>query len=243
MNGGDRPDTGRMPQKPRDMLESFRLNLASELEARSLDMQGASTEAQLGKTFVRDVIKRDRDPQLSFVAKLARTHNLSLDRMLGLQVPSAAPNAKPIDVRGEVGAGVWHDLSAADFEAEPSPFPPDPHYPAAAQYDLIVRGTSINRFARDGERLRIVDVASAGIDVQDDDLVIFQKSRDGGQLIETTAKRVRRRGPMIELWPDSEDARWQQPERIDTRHATAEEGAIIGLVLYSYNPARNRRRR
>lgn len=242
--GGSRCHTGQMAPQAKDMLDAFRDNLADELKAKNLDMQTASTEAKLGKTFARDVIKRGRDPQLSFIAKLARAHGLSMDRLLELPRTAISDLAqkKPILVRGEVGAGLWHEQEANDFEAEPSPFPPDPLYPAESQYDLIVRGNSINRFARDGERLRVVDLARANIDYSNDDLVVVQKKRDGGHLIETTAKRIRIRGPIIELWPDSDDPRWQQPERIDTRQQKDGEGAIIALVLYSYNPARRGRR-
>lgn len=235
--------TGHMAPRAKDMLDAFRNNLADELKARNLDLQTASTEAKLGKTFARDVIKRGRNPQLSFIAKLARAHGLSMDRLLDLPQNAKSDAAqKAVLVRGEVGAGLWHEQEANDFEAEPSPFPPDPLYPAESQYDLIVRGNSINRFARDGERLRVVDLARASIDYSNDDLVIVQKKRDGGHLIETTAKRIRVRGPIIELWPDSDDPRWQQPERIDTRQQKDGEGRIIALVLYSYNPARRGRR-
>jgi hypothetical protein len=123
---------------------------------------------------------------------------------------------------------------------EASPFPPDPDYPVDAQFDLVVRGTSINRAARDGERLRCVDLRKVQVDLYDGALVIFERMQ--GHLIETTAKRYRRRGPVIELWPDSDDPKWHEPLRIDTRTQTEERGRIIALVLYSYNPLFTRRR-
>lgn len=219
------------------MLASFRENLRRELELRDGDMQGFSTTAGLGKTFVRDIVKRGRDPQLSYVYRLAAAHGLSLDQMLGLR-SQARHNADAVKVVGVVGAGLWHEVSASDFKIVDSALPADPRFPPSSQFDLVVRGSSINRFARDGEHLRCVDLVKSGVDFADSDLVIFEKLRDGGHLAETTAKRIRRRGPMIELWPDSDDPRWQQPERLDTRRAReGEEGRVVALVLYSYNPA------
>lgn len=236
---------GHMISKPRrptqrDVLSSFRHNLAKELEARDLDMKRASTEAALGETFVRDIIRRERDPQLSYIERLARAHGFSLDRLLNLPGGEKMHEQTTVNVIGEVRAGHWRDPEESDYAMTESALPADPRYPAEAQFDLAVRGTSIDRFAREGELLRCVDVARAGIDVFDDDVVIFEKKR--GQLVETTAKRIRRRGPTIELWPDSDDPRWQEPLRIDTRKPQDhEQGRIVARVLYSYHPARTRR--
>lgn len=235
-----------MPNKPADPLAIFRQNLREELEAKRATMRSASIEAELGETFIRDVLERGRNPQLSYVAKLAKVHGLSIDRLLNLPAMDSAAKsaqARAVQVIGEVSAGTWHDVGGVSFPREDSPFPPDTRYPVDAQFDLIVRGSSINRFARDGERLRCVDITKAGIEPFDDDIVIFEQTRDHGSLVETTAKRYRRRGPIVELWPDSDDPRWQEPQRIDTRNAQGREGRIVALVLYSYNPARSAARR
>lgn len=237
-----------MPKRPTDMLHAFRQNLQRELKARNLDMQGASVKAALGKTFVRDVLTRERDPGLSYMWKLAKAHDLSIDHLLELSPgPAQAGTQSAIKVRGEVGAGSYHSVDADgdqdDFGQLDSLLPADPAYPADAQYDLVVRGNSINRFARNGERLRVVDIGKTGLEAFDDDMVVVERTKDQGQLVQTTAKRVRRRGPMIELWPDSDDPRWQEPERIDTRKPQyGVEIRIVAIVLYAYNPARTRRR-
>lgn len=236
-----------MAGKGTEMLKIFRRNLEREITERKVDMKNASTKAGLGATFVRDVLERERDPQLSYIARLARTHGLSLDRLLELRPGGIGAIPQPIKVIGEVGAGIFRavdDTGQIDFERDDSPFPPDPNFPVDAQFDLIVRGSSINRFARDGERVRCVDVTKAGIEPLDDDLVIFEQRREGGALIETTAKRIRRRGRMVELWPDSDDPRWQEPLRVDT--SVNDDGRtwrIVALVLYAYNPARRTGRR
>lgn len=233
-----------------DVMAILRENLQLEIAARKSNMKKFSLEAHLGETYVRDIIERGQNAGITNLVALARQHKMSIDRLVNLETPAnvATKNTSPLKVVGEVGAGKWYEVDDAgqllDFEREDSPLPADPKYPHSAQFDLIVRGTSINRFALDGMRLRCVDIKLAGVDVFDGDLVILQRTRDQGRLIQTTAKRLRRKGPTIELWPDSDDPKWQEPERIDTRKSSDhEEASIIALVLYAYAPARNPRNR
>jgi transcriptional regulator with XRE-family HTH domain len=138
---------------------------------------------------------------------------------------------------GAVAAGVWRDVGQADsvvYEDLSNAMPPHPDYPLEAQYDLVVVGTSINRVAMDGYRLRVVDLAQTGGGYSAGDLVIVERTE--GNLIETTAKRVRRRATgEEELWPDSDDPQWQTP-----LVAEREKGSVrvIARVLYSYKSAR-----
>lgn len=240
--------TGKSLRRPRsgsDRLAVLRDNLE---RLAGGNMKKFSLDAGLGETFVRDVVRRGQAPTVENLAALAERHRLSVDRLLGLNPAQTDEAAPTIKVIGEVGAGKWHELDEAgqlDFEREDSPFPPDPRYPLGAQFDLVVRGSSINRFARDGMRLRCVDLIKTGLEVFDDDLVVVRKAKHGGSLYETTAKRIRRRGTMIELWPDSDDPKWQTPERIEKRDNLqgGDETSIIALVIWAYNPARDRRRR
>lgn len=143
-----------------------------------------------------------------------------------------------IPTLGDVAAGVWREVTAADAAkyGSRSTNPADPRYPATAQYDLVVRGSSIDRVARDGDRLRCVDLRETGLDVSDGDLVVVERRREGGHLVETTAKRVRQRGAKRELWPDSDDPQWQEP--ISYGEAQGDAVEIIALVLYAYRPTR-----
>lgn len=106
--------------------------------------------------------------------------------------PSRLPVIRTL---GEVAANVWRGVDSDDharFDEDNSVFPPDPRYPVDAQYDLIVRGTSINRVAHDGYRLRVLDITKTGHEVPDGELVVVRRTRDDGQIVETTAKRNRR---------------------------------------------------
>jgi hypothetical protein len=241
------PKQNKIAPLGRDGLALFRENLDRLAKSNKSNMKQYGTKAGLGTTFVRDVIE-GQDPGLSKIVAIAKTYGLSIDKLVGLETrdpDDGGARTSTIKVIGEVGAGKWHELDGfnqLDFEPEPSPVPADPHYPVAAQFDLIVRGSSINRIARDGQYIRCVDVKKAIIEPYDNDFVIVRRTRSGG-LVETTAKKLRRRGPIIELWPESDDPKWQQPERIDTRQPREGETAeIVGLVLYAYSPGRSRSR-
>lgn len=141
-----------------------------------------------------------------------------------------------IRVVGDVAAGVWTEIEAvqiADDDLPESHLPPDPRWPAQCQYDLVVKGTSLNRVARDGDYLRCVDIPTTGIAVRDGDLVVVRRLRGG--MVETTCKRAKRNGDTIEYWPDSTDPRWQEPISIESDDPSTTVD-LIGLVLYAYAP-------
>lgn len=138
---------------------------------------------------------------------------------------------------GEVAANVWRGVDADDqarFEEEKSALPADPRFPADAQYDLVVRGTSINRVVPDGFRLRVLNLQKTGGEAPNGELVIVQRTRDQGQIVETSAKRLRRLpNGAVELWPDSDDPRWQTPLRLG-EDPDREVVEVVGWVLYAY---------
>ncbi len=118
--------------------------------------------------------------------------------------------AQGVPVVGEVAAGLW--MEAALFEAEnteTSNVSFDIRFPAHAQYIVRVRGESLNKIAANGDLLLCVDYLAAGIEMKENDLVLVERSRDNGQTIERTAKRIVKRGGSTELMPESDDPRFQ----------------------------------
>lgn len=147
-----------------------------------------------------------------------------------------------IRVAGRVSAGAWLEVKGSDRLPQTmavSLLPPDPRYPVSAQFDLIVEGTSINRFAKEGQYLRCVDILKGGVEIEDGDLVIVLRTKDSA-LYETTAKRVRVKRSSYELWPDSDDPAWQTPIVVDKLSEDLADGEvrITALVLYAYTPAK-----
>lgn len=190
----------------------------------------------------------DRNPSREAAKRYAVAYKVPWDWLLeGGPVPNSkagkARRIAAIPTRGEVAAGQWLDLDVAidakDFDQYPIAV--DPRYPAEAQYGLIVRGTSINRVANPGDVLHCLDTGIAPIDPDDDDLVIVERRRAQQGQREVTAKRIRRRGSIVFLMPDSTDKKWK-PLDLDTSNSSDEEEiAVIALVLAIYKPLRNKR--
>jgi hypothetical protein len=156
--------------------------------------------------------------------------------------PTDIADLKPIDVLGELAAGRWLEVHAAQDKISNIVVPADPRYPIEAQYALIVRGTSLNRLAQDGEVVVCVDIERAGIQVLDDDPVVIEQTRHG--LYEVTGKRVRKKGNTVDL-----DARQRRPEihrsekpRLSTSPLNRPESEISGRRAPDQDQGADRRR-
>lgn len=167
----------------------------------------------------------------------------STDEQTGEQSLNRLSASVQIRIVGRVAASVFveqdtNQEAEMDLSNLPiSPFPPDPLYPIRSQFDLVVQGTSIDRFARDGDRIRCVKLVESGLEWADGDLVVVERRRDG--LLETTAKRIWRKNGSVELWPDSDDMRWQTPIVLSAESTESNDSiSITALVLWSYRPAR-----
>jgi SOS-response transcriptional repressor LexA len=116
-----------------------------------------------------------------------------------------------LPVAGPVAAGNWSDVTDLSHDPNPIPsdIPPDPRYPLDRQYAVLVRGTSINNVAREGDYLVVADLGTA----RSGDLVIAVCDRDG--MREVSARRYYENGSAIELRPDSSDPRYNDPKHPD----------------------------
>lgn len=118
-----------------------------------------------------------------------------------------------VPVIGIVRAGIWQDINAGDHSLyEVVPAAPDA--PAEWQYAFTVEGTSLDKIAQPGDILVCIDCVKSRVDIKDGDLVIVEWSRFGGQMVERTAKRIRRSIAGIELWPESNDPAFQEPLKL-----------------------------
>ena len=139
--------------------DGWRERLGEEIERQGLSMKAVSQKARLGETYVRDALARGRGKEEN-LRKIAAALDISYEWLLhGIgerhaRRPGQGEMAWFIPILGEVAAGLWLDRKHFDtpLEKRPaSPFPPDPRYPIKSQFDLVVRGESLNRFARDGD--------------------------------------------------------------------------------------------
>lgn len=135
-----------------------------------------------------------------------------------------------IPVVGIVRAGAWQDVDAGDSGLYDM-VPAAPDAPPEWQRAYTVEGTSLDKIARAGDILICLDVIGSRVEINDGDLVVVERSRFNGQMVERTAKRVRRTLTGFELWPESNDPQYQEPIRINGV-ANGDEIRIAAKVLW-----------
>lgn len=114
-----------------------------------------------------------------------------------------------------------------------SPEPPDPRFPVAAQFDLIVEGSSLDKLAREGARLRCVDVDLDEVEIRHGDVVVIERRK--GEETELLGKRALRQGEALELWSESTSDFWREPViRYELSESRREELRIVAKILYAY---------
>jgi SOS-response transcriptional repressor LexA len=136
-----------------------------------------------------------------------------------------------IPVIGNVQAGTWTEVEEG-VPVELKLFvPADNRYPATSQVAFRVEGTSLDKIAQPGSILICVDIYRSDDGIADNDLVIVERTRFNGQMMERTAKRARKVISGWELWPESSDPNHQEPIRVD-EGLEADEVRIAAKVLW-----------
>lgn len=245
------------------MERPFVHRIRERLEATGKSVRKAALDAGLSETALKDLLANEKQwPKLDTLQKLATSLEtdpawLAFGGDEDIEAAKAATAAMPpasLPVVGEVAAGRW--LEADDHvdvpPYDPVPVQPDSRWPVEAQYGLMVRGTSLNRVALDGDILACVDAIAARYRPREDDLVIVEMRRNAGLLRQMTAKRYMRLKTHVELWPDSDDPRWQTPIIIphpeDGLSSAVEdddgriEVRIKAMVTWIHRPMQTRRR-
>jgi SOS-response transcriptional repressor LexA len=136
---------------------------------------------------------------------------------------------------GAVGAGLWLEAASENSDAQFVPVSPHPSYPAEYQSAYEVRGTSIDRLARPGDYLIVLDRKAAGVPLRSGDIVIVTQTKNG--LREITARRFRTRmsAPGCELTFESNDPKHNVGIWVPDQEGS-ERCSLEGIVLGAYRP-------
>jgi transcriptional regulator with XRE-family HTH domain len=130
---------------------------------------------------------------------------------------------------GEVAGGVWLEINESqESQVVRVPVAPHPAYPSDAQLALRVKGHSVNRVAKEGAIIVVVDILAAGLDPREGDLVWVERRR--GSLLEATVKELRKGKDGPELWPVSDDPAHQEKIAVAPPKGEAEV-TIRGIVI------------
>lgn len=171
----------------------------------------------------------------------ARKFKVSVDWLLTGKGHAAPGNQNKnsrvdlVQVIGTVRAGAWQDVDDSLGESMGEFVPSVSDYPTEWQYAFVVEGESLNKIARPGARLVCVDIIKSQIDIADGDLVIVERTRFAGQMIERTAKRVRETLAGIELWPESTDPEHQEAMSYRTGNDDGDGVVVKAKVLWILN--------
>lgn len=187
----------------------------------------------LGKhpSVVSHILAGNREIKAREIAAIAHYLDVKAPEM------SAPPEKHQITtamIMGDVAAGVWAEPGIS-FEPIPSTIVVDARWPAKSVYLLRVRGTSINRQAKNGDLVLCLDAFAAPRDFQHGDWVVAERTDAAGRK-ETTVKRVHgNRYSGFDLRPDSDDPAFQSPIAIGKNDGETVE--IKAFVLEFIKPA------
>lgn len=136
-----------------------------------------------------------------------------------------------LPVIGAVQAGTWVEVDQfGEGEWEQVPVVPDTRYPSELQFVVLVCGDSIDQELPDGTYAHCVS-ADCGRQIKTGDLVVVERLRAQGGLVETTIKEARINGHGVELWPKSSNPKHKGPIHIDNGEDNIEvrvKGFVIG---------------
>lgn len=141
-----------------------------------------------------------------------------------------------IPVVGVVAAGVFREVIEHEGgELEYIFDEPDPEFPQARQVAFTVEGESLNALAPrpilDGDKLICVDFEDTGLPLTEGMVVVVQRTQDGGQTLEWSAKQVVITPDAIEFHPRSTRKKFKPIVVPDDPNAdTGVEVVVLALV-------------
>lgn len=147
----------------------------------------------------------------------------------------AAPPVRYLTVVGEAAAGRWLDVSAMDFTPYSEGVSIDPRWPDGTIYGYVIRGTSLNKKAQDGDVATVVLFEAFGRDIRSGDFVLVERTRKSTHQVELTIKVVgRSRSGAWLLQPHSTDPRHQEPLQLG--EDDDEIIRVLGFVINFVSP-------
>lgn len=205
----------------------WKREIAERINELGWSMKEASTKAQLGETWVRDTLKRDKDPTQRNLTKIKAALGI-----LHVEQPSGV-DVNHLQVMGRAQAGAFLDVSMIDdvMDREVIQVARDLRYPRARQYALLVVGDSMNKLFDDGSYVTCVDWAESGLGLRQG--MCLHVERHNGALIEVTIKSLDLQDDQWVLKPLSSNP-VHKPIRLDEDQSA--EVIVKGLVTGSWKP-------
>lgn len=236
----------------RKKRESISARIEERLKELGTNAKTASRAAGLGATYVHEVCNgRIKNPPREKIERIAKVLRCSIEYLEGM-ADTPYPVERPIRSEGRIHIPVigyiepdtFRKMTKDRHEARAIDYSLHPQYPHAKHFALDVRGDDMDACRPRGRLVPIcegmtvvyVDLASAGIPVENGNIYVVERYFDGGR----TGERLLRRASVfvdhIELKPESTD-----PDRpsftIPRDMNRINEIKVIGLVyawFYDY---------
>lgn len=238
-------DSARLPHKPH--MPGYKEEAVAYLKAVIAQTEKTATElARLidvnQTTLTRPLNNADHKYAIKFQtlqALAAKTEIPLPESLLKARVAGMPPAPK------ELRLAIRYEVAASGFEARDDlpqqPYgyrtvPSIPPYEHNSQWLERVISDSMDREIPVGSLIQVVDAIEIRLKPQHDQIVVVERTRADGALIERTVKQVALTPDGPEFWPRSHNPRWNKPISM-VEGAEAEEDVsvqIVGLVLRAY---------
>jgi transcriptional regulator with XRE-family HTH domain len=230
---GDNPDMSKLIDR-----------LTSQMAVLGLNPSSAARAAHLQQGYVRDILRgRIREPSGLKLSQLAIALQCSPGYLMGLRSEPGTPERKfENEFPTQQMLRVAHQLRAGMFEEIDEARPePNQAYSVFYSYEHAefsqwlekMMDSSANRVVPPNYLVHVVDAIEIEYKPSQGDLVIVERYRDEGELVERTLRQVSAvTGPNgTELVFPSHNPRWDH--RITVGPGT-EEAKIVGKVMFAY---------
>ena len=224
-----------------DTPEQIRAWMQATMERTGWSAARWASEADVAASTVQRAIK----PEYQFVtssrtlAKLALAANVTPPEITQTPEPISRP-ATFLDIRYEVGAGMWRRVEDMSESYGSAPVSADPLFAGFPQWLERVVSDSMDLEYPIGTLLHVVDAIPIHYSVRNGDHVIIERRRNGGGYVERTVKEVVIKPEGIEFWGRSTNPKWNRATVLHDESADETlEVSVAALVLGSYRQRRS----
>jgi lambda repressor-like predicted transcriptional regulator len=207
-----------------DDWPAWKREIAEFLNARGLSMKEASLKANLGETFVRDALKRDKEPGHE---KLVR-----LKDAIGME--SSSRGLRHVTVAAHVQAGAWTESWEWEDDYKYSVSVPDlPELRPFRLYAAETRGPSMNKRYPEKTVVVFTNVEDTRESPMPGKRYVIERRRASGESEHTVKLLFADADGKLWLMPESDDPRFQAAISVDEGTNDGDLVSIIGRVRFA----------
>lgn len=216
------------------MDQIWKTRLAKALKDAGLNMLTASRAAGKSDTYVRDILRRDKQPTIESFIALARVVGKPVSYLIGEEADSPANGFRPVTVAAHIQAGAWTEVWEWDESDQYQVYvPDDPYLRPFTLYGAETRGPSMNRRYQERTVLIFTSVEETHEEPIPGKRYIVERRRESGEVEHTVKLLHRDDDGKFWLVPESDDPRFQAAISVEDGTGDGDVVAIIGRVRFA----------